>query len=167
MSETAMGGTSIDAGEPEPSGAGPEPELAPERQIARDIARRALYIAPLWLVICGAIWGIDGAVSGGYALGLVAANFLVAAALLTWAARVSPAALMAAALGGFVLRLAAISVAVLAVRNVELFQPVALGTTIVVTHLGLLIWETRYVSLSLAYPGLAPDARRNPGGTRT
>src|SRR5439155_235035 len=27
---------------------------------------------------------------------------------------------------------------------------------IIVTHLGLLIWETRYVSASLAFPGLKP-----------
>ena len=32
----------------------------------------------------------------------------------------------------------------------------ALGTTLVVTHLGLLFWEMRYVSLSLAHPGLKP-----------
>ena len=28
---------------------------------------------------------------------------------------------------------------------------------IIVTHLGLLIWELRYVSISLAYPGLKPN----------
>jgi len=33
---------------------------------------------------------------------------------------------------------------------------VPLALTIGVTHLGLLIWETRYVSASLAYPGLKP-----------
>lgn len=139
-------------------------ESAPERQIARDIVRRATYVAPLWLVFCGIFWGFDGAASGAYGLVLVTANFLVAAALLTWAARVSPVALMAAALGGFVLRLGAITAAVLVVRNVDLFHPVALGVTIVVAHLGLLVWETRYVSLSLAYPGLAPGVERNPGG---
>jgi hypothetical protein len=33
---------------------------------------------------------------------------------------------------------------------------VPLGITIVLTHLGLLAWETRHVSISLAYPGLKP-----------
>ena len=28
--------------------------------------------------------------------------------------------------------------------------------TILITHVGLLMWETRYVSISLAYPGLKP-----------
>ena len=35
-----------------------------------------------------------------------------------------------------------------------------LGLTLIVTHLGLLIWETRHVSASLAYPGLKPTAAR-------
>jgi len=35
-------------------------------------------------------------------------------------------------------------------------EMVPLGLTLVATHLGLLIWEARYVSLSLAFPGLKP-----------
>ena len=34
-----------------------------------------------------------------------------------------------------------------------------LAVTILVTHLGLLFWETRYVSPSLAYPGLKPPQK--------
>ena len=34
----------------------------------------------------------------------------------------------------------------------------ALGITVLVTHLGLLFWELRYVSASLAFPGLKPTA---------
>ena len=33
---------------------------------------------------------------------------------------------------------------------------VPFGVTIIVTHLGLLFWETRYVSASLAFPALKP-----------
>ena len=36
-----------------------------------------------------------------------------------------------------------------------------LGVTILVTQLGLLWWETRHVSLSLAYPGLKPPQGRS------
>ncbi len=140
---------------------------APEQAIARDLARRALYAAPVWLTLSAVIWGFDGLASSAYALCLVAVNFLAAAALLTWSARISPGALMAAAMGGFVLRLGAITVAVLLVRNMSFFAPIPLGTTIVVAHLGLLIWETRYVSLSLAHPGLAPRGVRTSGGIRS
>ncbi len=33
---------------------------------------------------------------------------------------------------------------------------VPLGLTIIVSHLGLLFWEMRFVSASLAFPGLKP-----------
>jgi len=32
----------------------------------------------------------------------------------------------------------------------------ALGSTIIVTHLGLLFWEMKYVAISLSHPGLKP-----------
>ena len=31
-----------------------------------------------------------------------------------------------------------------------------LGITIIVTHLGLLFWEMKYISASLAFPALKP-----------
>ena len=31
--------------------------------------------------------------------------------------------------------------------------------SIIVTHLGLLLWETKYVSASLAFPGLKPSKK--------
>jgi hypothetical protein len=37
-----------------------------------------------------------------------------------------------------------------------------LGATIIVTHLGLLVWELKYVAMSLAFPGLKPTARPKP-----
>ena len=43
------------------------------------------------------------------------------------------------------------------VSKITFFAPVPLAITIIVSHLGLLVWETRYVSLSLAYPGLGPS----------
>jgi hypothetical protein len=36
----------------------------------------------------------------------------------------------------------------------------ALGITVIVTHLGLLFWELRYVSASLAFPGLKPASNK-------
>ncbi len=128
--------------------------LEPERDIARDIVRRALYIAPVWLLIAGLAWGIDGAVSSAYGLVLVLANLLAAAAIITYAARISPTALMAAVMGGFIVRLALLVGAVFAVSWISLFEPVPLAITILVAHLGLLVVEARYVSLALAQPGL-------------
>jgi hypothetical protein len=36
---------------------------------------------------------------------------------------------------------------------------VPLGITIIVTHLGLLFWEMKFVSASLAFPGLKPKTQ--------
>ncbi len=136
----------------------------PERLIVADLVKRGLKIAPIWILLAGLIWGFDGAASAAYGLALVLANFVMAAAFLTWAGRISPAVLMAAALGGFIFRLIILTIAVVAVRNLSMFLPVPLGITIIVSHLGLLTWETRYVSLSLAHPGLVPDVSKRMKG---
>jgi hypothetical protein len=131
-------------------------EGSPEVEIAGDMVRRALPIAPVLVLVCGLIWGVDGALSSAYGIALVLINFLLAAALLAWAARVSPVMLMAATLGGFLLRMTLIVAAVLLVRHASWAVMAPMLMTILVTHVGLLMWETRYVSLSLAYPGLKP-----------
>lgn len=129
---------------------------APEPALAKDMAKRALWFAPVLALICTAVWGTEGAASAGYGLLIVTANFLLAAWMLSTAARISYALLMGAALFGFVLRLGLISAAVLLVKDAGWVEPLALGLTLVVTHLGLLFWELRYVSLNLADPGLKP-----------
>jgi hypothetical protein len=133
----------------------------PERQVARDMARRGLPLAPVPIVLCGLVWGWAGAASAAFAVTLVIANFAAAAWMLATAARINYALLMGVALFGYLLRLALISVAVLAVRDASWVEPVALGLTLVASHLGLLIWELRYVSASLAFPGLKPVAKEN------
>lgn len=138
------------------AGAGPVEESAPERQIARDLVRRGLIVAPLLILACGALWGIDGAASSAYAIVLVLANFLLAAGLITWSARISLGVLMGAVLFGYLLRLGLIFLAVYLVKDAGWVERVPLGFTIIVTHLGLLVWELRYVSATLAYPGLKP-----------
>jgi hypothetical protein len=136
---------------------------AVEKQIAFDIIRRALPVAPLLLIGAGIGWGVAGVLSTGYALALVLLNFLASAALLAWAARTSLGMLMGVALFGYIGRLAVITVAVLAISGQSWFSPIPLAATIVITHLGLLIWETRYVSLSLAFPGLKPQRPKAQG----
>jgi hypothetical protein len=105
------------------------------------------------------IWGINGGLSAAYAVVLVLANFAMSAALLSWAARTSLALLMGVTLFGYLARLALITAAVLAVHNQAWVSIVPLGLSIIVTHLGLLLWETRYVSASLAFPGVKPKKR--------
>ena len=127
-----------------------------ERDIARDLVRRALPVAPVF-VLAGAIgWGLDGALSAAFGVLLVCANFLLSAALITNAARISLPLLMAAVLGGYLVRLALLFGAVLLVKDMGWVELWPLGLALIVTHLGLLLWEMRYVSASLAFPGLKP-----------
>lgn len=132
----------------------------PELDLARDMARRALPLATLAVVVGALGWGAAGAASAGFAASLVVVNFLISAWLLTTAARISYTLLMGVALGGYVLRLGLVVAAVLAVRDAAWVELLPLGLTLVVAHLGLLFWELRYVSASLAFPGLKPESTK-------
>jgi hypothetical protein len=130
---------------------------APERDIARDMVKKATIAAPVLVAICWAIWGAAGAASALYGIAIVCVNFLVAAALITVTARISLGLMLAAVLFGYLARLALIAAAILLVRDASWVSLVPLGLTIIVTHLGLLFWELRYVSINLAFPGLKPS----------
>ncbi len=135
------------------------PVPAVERQIAFDMARRSLLVAPLLVAIGAIFWGWHGGASAAFGLALAVANLLLAATIVSWAARISLVALAAATLGGYLLRLGLLTAAVFAVRHQAWVAWVPLAFTLVLTHLGLLIWETRYVSASLAFPGLKPGPK--------
>lgn len=127
-----------------------------ERNVANDMIRRSLPALPVMVAVAAVFWGVAGALSAGYAIALVLANFALSAALLGWSARIGIGAFVTAAMVGFVVRLALITAAVLLVKDQGWVELVPLGFTIVITHLGLLIWEARHVSMSLAFPGLKP-----------
>jgi hypothetical protein len=129
---------------------------AVERELAFDMARRGLWVAPAIVALAALVWGGDGAWSALVAVAVVLVNLALAAISLSWAARRSLTLLMAVAMGGFLVRMALVTVVMLAVRDRPWIDLVALGVTVVVTHLGLLFWELRYVSASLAYPALQP-----------
>lgn len=130
---------------------------AAERDVVRDMVRRGLYAAPVALLVGYVVWGTDGVASVALALGLVLANFAVAAALMGWAARINLGLLMGVALFGFLIRLALIGLTVVLLVDQPWLEPLPFGLALIVGHLGLLLWETRHVSASLAFPGLKPD----------
>jgi hypothetical protein len=137
------------------------PAVAPasETAVARDLARRAALVTPLVLVGTGLLGGLDGTLSAAIGLGLVAVNFLASARVIGWSARRSHAAVFGAVLGGYVLRLGLILGVVLALQAVSWVNVAVLVVTIAVTHLALVTWELRFVSFSLAAPGLKPARR--------
>lgn len=130
---------------------------APELEIAHDMARRALPVAPVLLLVSGLIWGVNGALSAGFGMAVVVCNFLLAARIIATAAKISLAFLYGAVLGGYVIRLALVTLAFFLVKDLSWFEVIPFAVALVVTHLGLLVWETKFVSMSLAYPGLKPE----------
>lgn len=129
-----------------------------ERRIATDLARHGLMVAPVIVLVAGVFRGVDGAASAALGLAVLVLNFLAAAISLEWGARRGGNALFAVALGGFLFRMVSILVVILVAQ--ALFgwvDVVVLGVTLFLTHLGLLFWELRSVSFSLAAPGLQRD----------
>jgi hypothetical protein len=133
---------------------------APEREVATDIFRRGVIASPVLLALAIIFWGLSGLACAGIALGIVLTNFLAGAWIIDWAVKISPQLLMSAVLGGFVLRMAIITGVVLPIRNEDWFEILPFGLILIFSHLGLLIWETRYVSATLKYPGLKPRVKR-------
>ncbi len=141
-----------------------DPGPAVEAQVVGDMARRALPAFPVLILVAGLVWGVNGALSAGFGVVLAVANLVVSAAMLGRAARINLALLVVASLGGFVLRLALLTAVVFAVKDHAWVELVPLGLTLVVAHLGMLLWEVRHVSASLAYPGLKPTVAKLGGG---
>jgi len=133
-----------------------ETQVAPEREIAIDLVRRGAIIAPAIILVCGLLRGWEGAVSAAIGLAIVLLNFTAAAVIMSRASKSGTTAIGAAALGGYIVRLVVILVALLLLRQVSWIDIKVLGFVLVGTHVGLLFWETKYVSLTLAAPGLRP-----------
>jgi hypothetical protein len=152
--------------QPVPSTIAPVEGPATEAAVSKDIIKRGLIVAPLIIAVCAVIWGVDGAYSAAYGIAIVLVNFALAALFVTVSARISLGMMMGAVLFGYLIRLGLIFLAVFAVRDASWISLPALGATIIVTHLGLLVWEMKYVAISLAYPGLKP-APNSTGSVHT
>jgi hypothetical protein len=138
---------------------GPSPEV----EVSTDMIKRGLLVAPALIAVCAVIWGADGAWSSAYGIAIVLANFALAALFISTAAKISLGLMMAATLFGYLVRLALIFVAVWLVVDASWISFPALGSTIIITHLGLLFWEMKYVALSLSAPGLKPTRLNTDG----
>ena len=130
-----------------------------EERIAVDLARRGALVAVPVVAVSALVAGPAGAAGAAVALAVVVANFAAAGVSLSAAARISAVALATAALGGYVVRLALVTLVALALRGQSWIDFGAFAVVLVVAHLGLLTWELRAVGLTLAAPGLrsAPD----------
>jgi len=128
-----------------------------ERELVVDIARRGLMVAPAIVGVAAIARGGAGAASAAFAVAVVILNLGLSGAALSWAARTSLNLLMVAALGGFLLRMGALVGVIALIRHQPWVDLPTLAVTLLLTQLGLLFWESKYVSATLAYPGLKPQ----------
>ncbi len=139
-----------------PEMAGAVADVSPQREIVLDMARRGLLVSPVLIAIGAIGWGANGAFSVLFALGVVLINFAASAAVVRKSGTLPANFIMMFVLGGFAVRMLLVLGAITVAGHFSWVSKVPLGLTIVATHLGLLTWETRHISASLAYPGLKP-----------
>lgn len=124
----------------------------------------APIIAGAWLAA-----GVGGAIGAAVAVAVVAGMYLMSGMLLSYAARFGPGALMAAALGGFGLRLMIYALLLVLLRPVEVIHGPSLAISAAVLLVLTLIWEARIVSrtpnlywIDAAAATPRPTSTRNP-----
>lgn len=111
-----------------------------EIELAKGTLRRVLVVAPVMVGVLALIWGAPGALAAAVGVGVVVLNFALTGWILSMAARISLGAYHAAALFGFFIRFALLTVLMLAVvRFFELHRPAfaiaAVGTYFVLLAL--------------------------------
>ncbi len=129
--------------------------------------RRAIWPAALASgVAVGSGWlfgGPNAAWSAVVAVAVVFANFVAHGASLAWASTVSIGAVMAVALGGFIVRLGLIVGAMFALNTLSWFSPTAFGLTVMPATMLLLAFEARLVTRGL---GTALQIPADPAAMR-
>ncbi len=127
-----------------------------EREIGFDLIRRGAIVAPVIIAACGALRGWDGMISAALAVGIVALNFGIAALIMTRVSDTGPTGIAVGACVGYLVRLGVVLVALLALHHQPWIDLPMFGLVLVGTHLGLLFWEMKYLSITLGAPALRP-----------
>ena len=120
----------------------PVPDQRPiEAIMGRNIAKRAVFVAPVLMVGFGLFRGWEGAVAAAVGVAIVAGNFVLGGYIMSTAARISLSLYHAAALFGFIIRLGLITASMLLIAAVTDIDRLAMGISVVVSYLVLLSWE--------------------------
>ncbi|TAN22498.1 MAG: hypothetical protein EPN30_08585 [Actinomycetota bacterium] len=125
-----------------------------EQHMASHMVKWGALFSPVLLLVSFLIWSTKGLESSAYAIVLILINFLVTAKLMKMGGRISLSALMGAAFGGFIFDLALLSAAVIPFATASWMNLWALGLTLIVTHLGLVVFEASTISARMTFLGL-------------
>jgi hypothetical protein len=120
--------------------------VEPERELVR---RLLPFAVPAIAVAAGAgaaMGGSGAAWSSGIAIVAVAVNFVVHAGSIAWAARTSPLLVMAVGLGGYIVRIATFTVALLLLDRLPWFSPLAFVAAFAPATVAVLVIEMRLLA---------------------
>ena len=117
-----------------------------ELRLARSAALFLVVLGLPVIAIAGLIEGAAGAASAAIGAAVVIGMFMMAGATMSWAARISPTALMGAVLGGYLVRLFIYAALIILLRDVAWISGPALAISTAVLLVAVLIWEVRIAS---------------------
>jgi hypothetical protein len=119
--------------------------VEPERELMRRLLPFAIPALAIAAGVGAALDGAGAAWSAAIAIVAVTLNFVAYAGSVAWAARISPMLVMAVGLGGYVVRVATFTVALLLLNRLAWFSPVAFVAAFAPATIALLAVEMRLV----------------------
>lgn len=128
---------------------GPSPVTsndAVELRLARSAVLFLVVLGGPTLLISWLAAGMPGVWGAGLGLAVVIGMFLMAGATMSWAARISSAALMGAVLGGYLVRLIIYAVLIVVLGDAEWLSGTTLAVATAVLLVAVLAWEVRVAS---------------------
>lgn len=136
------------------------------RDVETALVRRALpwagVVVPVALAAGWLVSGADGLISAAIGCILAVANLYASAWILERAARRGPETLMMASLGGFAVRLVALTAIVYGLSKLAFVDVAVLGVVLLGTYLALLILEAITVVRTDRALGLTPRYAGSP-----
>jgi len=113
-----------------------------ELNLAISIVKRMVVVGPVMIGLFAVVNGVSGMTASAAGVVIVAMYYLFTGWILSATARVSLATYYAGALFGFLVRLVFIGVTMVVLARQFDMDRVALGATVAVTYVALLMWET-------------------------
>lgn len=164
---------------PAPQPAAPPP-VQPTEPVEWRLALRGvaltLALGMVFVVAAAGLAGSRGALGAGIGVAVVAGSLLLSGGAMSLMAPFGPTALMAAALGGYLLKLCIYALLILLLRDVETIDGPSLAVTAAVLMLAAMAWQARMASrnprlfwVSAGRPSamVAPDDVVYPSGPVT
>lgn len=113
---------------------------------------------PIAVVASLLVGGPTAAAAVAIGMVIILGNFWVSAKILAWASTISHGMVASTSISGYFIRSFLIAGLVWLLKDVSSVNLLWLVFSLVISHLGLLTWELRYVSTTIAHPGLKPSA---------